>query len=290
MAGSKRAVLITGPTASGKSALAIKLARRHSALVVNCDSMQVYDVLSVLTARPQPADLMEAEHRLYGFVSPATRFSVAAWLTAVKSLLAEAGDRPLIFVGGSGLYFEALENGIAQLPPVPDQITEQIATEIKGLDGAGRAALLVRRDPTMAARLKVADPQRTVRALAVLAATGRSLAAWTDEGQGGVLGGHDIERIGLDPGREVVRARIASRFGAIMEGEGAEEVATLLALKLDPGLPAMKAIGVREIADWQAGTISRATAMERAITATRQYAKRQRTWFRARMSHWDWRS
>jgi tRNA dimethylallyltransferase len=285
----KRAVLITGPTASGKSALAIELAKKHAALVVNCDSMQVYDVLCVLTARPQRADLMAAEHRLYGFVSPATRFSVAAWLRAVAALLAETGRRTLIFVGGSGLYFEALENGIAQLPTVPPEVTERIANEIRGLDTERRTALLARRDPAMAARLKVADPQRTVRALAVLEATGRSLAEWTDQGQGGFLGDYEIERIGLDPGREVVRARIADRFGTIIEGEGAKEVERLFAMDLDPGLPAMKAIGVREIADWQAGIISRTSAMERAIIATQQYAKRQRTWFRARMGHWNWR-
>jgi tRNA dimethylallyltransferase len=286
----RRAVLIAGPTASGKSALAIEMARRIGGIIVNTDAMQVYDVLRVITARPGEAETALAPHLLYGMVPPATRYSTGAWFDTVNELLqAEAENhRPLIFVGGTGLYFEALINGVAEVPPIPAEITRQVEAEIEGLDAKNRALLIAERDPQMAARLKAPDPQRVIRALAVLAATGRSLASFQDEGQRGLLGDFVVERIVLNPDRDVLRARIAHRFEAMFSSGAVEEVEALLALRLDPSLPAMKAIGVPEIGGWLAGRLSREQAVELATIATRQYAKRQRTWFRNRMADWTW--
>lgn len=286
----KRAVLIAGPTASGKSALALTKARENDAVVVNTDAMQVYGVLQVLTARPADPEMAGVPHFLYGTVPPHRRFSTGDWLRAVEDLMQGplVADRPLIFVGGTGLYFDALLNGLAEVPAVPGEITREIEAEIRGLDRAGRASLLALRDPEMAARLQAHDPQRVVRALAVLRATGRSLAQFQTAGQPGLLDGFALERLVLNPDREVLRERIARRFGSMFGSGAVDEVKALLALDLDPSLPAMKAIGVREIADWLDGHFSRERAIERAVIATQQYAKRQRTWFRKRMGDWTW--
>ncbi|WP_395819144.1 tRNA (adenosine(37)-N6)-dimethylallyltransferase MiaA [Devosia sp.] len=284
------AVLIAGPTASGKSALALRRAAAAGGVVINADAMQVYDVLRVVTARPAPEDMGNVPHRLYGSVPPSRRFSTGDWLRAVKALLddPEVVGRELIFVGGTGLYFEALVNGFADVPDVPPEALAAAEAELVGLDREQRGKLIAARDPLIAARLKAPDPQRVARALAVLNATGRSLARFQDDVQAGLLGGFEIERIVLNPDREVLRERIARRFGGMMESGAVAEVEALRALKLDPALPAMKAIGVPEISDWLDGRIDRATAIERATIATRQYAKRQRTWFRARMADWRW--
>lgn len=290
MLGKKRAVLIAGPTASGKSAHAISLAQESGGLIVNTDAMQVYDVLQVVTARPSPEEMEAAPHRLYGVVDPAIRFSTGAWFSAVEKLIqdeVEAG-RPLIFVGGTGLYFEALINGVASVPPVPAEIVVEVEQEIQHLDRDGRAKLIAERDPLMAARLAAPDPQRVARALAVLKATGRSLALYQDEGQAGLLDDFAVERMVFNPDREVLRGRIAARFAKMFENGAVEEVQALLALDLDPSLPAMKAIGVPEIAAWLKGEMSAEDAVGRASIATAQYAKRQRTWFRNRMADWTW--
>ena len=207
MAGAKRAVLIAGPTASGKSALALARARELGGIVVNTDAMQVYDVLRVVTARPSAAEMAGVPHRLYGLVDPATRFSTGAWLAAAAQTIAESDGRPLIFAGGTGLYFDALERGFAEVPPVPADIVAGVERELVGLDAeAARGRLLLARDPEMAARLQAPDPQRVTRALAVLAATGQSLARFQDRTQQGLLDGFSIERIVLDPDRDVLRA------------------------------------------------------------------------------------
>lgn len=283
-------MLIAGPTASGKSALALRRAAAAGGVVINADAMQVYDVLRVVTARPAPEDMGNVPHRLYGSVPPSRRFSTGDWLRAVEALLddPEVVGRELIFVGGTGLYFEALVNGFADVPDVPPEALAAAEAELVGLDREQRGKLIAARDPLIAARLKAPDPQRVARALAVLNATGQSLARFQDDVQAGLLGGFDIERIVLNPDREVLRERIARRFGGMMESGAVAEVEALRALKLDPALPAMKAIGVPEISDWLDGRIDRATAIERATIATRQYAKRQRTWFRARMAYWRW--
>jgi tRNA dimethylallyltransferase len=282
----KRAVLIAGPTASGKSALALQMAREQDGVIVNTDALQVYGVLRLITARPSEVETELAPHRLYGEVHPSVRFSTGDWARAAMKVIAEE-SRPLIFVGGTGLYFEALLNGFADVPEVPAEIVQAVEAEVAGLDGEARGRLIAARDPIIAARLKAPDPQRVVRALAVLKATGRSLATFQDEAQSGLLDGYEVEKLVLDPDRDLLRQRIATRFAAMLSSGAIEEVEALLALKLDPSLPAMKAIGVPEIAALLAGEIEEDEAITRAVTATRQYAKRQRTWFRNRMGDWN---
>jgi tRNA dimethylallyltransferase len=283
----KRAVLIAGPTASGKSALALRLARERDGIIVNTDALQVYGVLRLITARPSDADLAAAPHLLYGTVEPSVRFSTGDWSRAAQAIIAEHPNRTLIFTGGTGLYFESLLSGFAEIPPVPPDAVAAAEAEIAGLDRDARARLIAARDPLIAARLSAPDPQRVTRALAVLNATGRSLASFQDEAQHGLLEGWEVEKLLLNPDRDVLRQRIARRF-EVMFAEGAvDEVRALLALNLDPTLPAMKAIGVPEIVAMLKGELSQADAIERAIIATRQYAKRQRTWFRSRMADWQ---
>jgi tRNA dimethylallyltransferase len=288
MNGKRRAVLIAGPTASGKSALALEKAQMLGGVIVNADSMQIYDVLNIVTARPPAEDLALVPHRLYGFVPPNVRFSTGAWLEAVRELIDEtaADQTPLVFVGGTGLYFDALLNGVAAVPPVPVEYVLAAEAELEALDREGRAALLEQRDPQMATRIVEPDRQRVARALSVLAATGKSLAEWQDAGQTGLLDEFDVERLVIDPDPEILRQRIAQRFEKMMDSGAIAEVEALMALDLDPSLPVMKAIGVREIAAWQAGEMTREQAVEKAIIATRQYAKRQRTWLRNRMGDW----
>ena len=284
----KRAVLIAGPTASGKSALALGRAQALAGIIVNTDALQVYDGLRLITARPVADDLAAARHELYGFVDPAVRFSTGDWARAAMRIIAEAGNTPLIFAGGTGLYFESLTKGFADVPEIPSSAFAWAEAEVHGLDREGRTRLIAARDPAMKERLKGNDPQRVIRALAVLKATGRSLASYQDETVKPLLQGWMLERIVLNPPREVLRERIAKRFELMLEQGAVAEVEAFLARKLDPSLPAMKAIGVREIGDWIAGRSTREEMIERAITATRQYAKRQRTWFRGRMSDWTW--
>lgn len=284
----KRAVLIAGPTASGKSALALAKARELGGIVVNADAMQVYSVLRVLTARPAPEEMEDVPHLLYGTVSPAVRFSTGDWLRAVQALLPQYAGTPLIFAGGTGLYFDALAKGIAEVPKVPPEVVREVEAELAGLDREARGRLIAERDPETARRLRSPDPQRVARALAVLKATGRPLASFQQEPQRGVLEDFALERIVLNPDREVLRNRIAKRFETMFESGAVEEVEALLAMNLDPTLPAMKAIGVREISDWLGGRISREEAIRQAVIATHQYAKRQRTWFRNRMADWTW--
>lgn len=283
----RRAVLIAGPTASGKSALALTMAQAQDGVVINADAMQIYDTLRVVTARPSDAEMAAAEHRLYGTVPASVRFSTGQWLTAVSAVMADVEpDRVLIFTGGTGLYFDALLNGFADVPEISPELTLQVQHEIQALDGAQRLALLQQEDPVAASRLKVADPQRLIRALAVKRATGRMLSSFQDEMSASLLTGFEIERMVLDPDRDVLRERIARRFEAMFTSGAVEEVKALLAQKLDPALPVMKAIGVREIGEWLDGAMDQGEAISLATIATQQYAKRQRTWFRNRFSDW----
>lgn len=242
----------------------------------------------MLTARPGDNDMSEVPHRLYGVADAAVRFSTGDWARAVEKVISEADGRPLIFVGGTGLYFSVLTDGFADVPEVPADAVAWATAEVEGLDREARGQLIAVRDPAMASRLKAPDPQRVIRALAVLKATGRSLATFQDAAQHGLLEGWTLERLVLNPDRDVLRQRIASRFEAMLDQGAVQEVEALLARRLDAGLPAMKAIGVREIGDWLAGTIDRDGMISRAVVATRQYAKRQRTWFRSHMADWSW--
>ncbi len=284
-------ILIAGPTASGKSALALEMAAETGGVIVNADSMQVYDVLSVLTARPGPSEMAVVPHRLYGMVPPGQRYSTGAWLEQAADIVREGQQqgRTLIFAGGTGLYFQALEEGMVAVPEVPSDVVARIEAEVRPLSRSQRGALLAERDPQMVPLLPEPDHQRVVRALSVLAATGRSLAEWRSQGHAGVLGGLDVRRIVLNPAREVLEKRIRRRFEAMLSGGAVEEVERLVQLDLDPGLPAMKAIGVRPISRWLKGELDRVEVVEQGVIATRQLAKRQRTWFRRRMADWEWR-
>lgn len=287
----KSVVLIAGPTASGKSALAVEMAQKSNAVIINTDSMQVYSVLNVLSARPQGDELAAAEHQLFGYVDPAIRFSTGAWLRDVEKLLSlkDVCNRDWIFVGGTGLYFQALIHGFTEVPPIGPKIVSQIESEVDGLDLQQRKELLLAKDPAMAERLQEPDQQRLVRALSVLQATGHSLAHWQDAPQNGLLDGFSISRIVINPERDVLRDRIGNRFATMLELGAVEEVQQILAMDLDPSLPAMKAIGVREIADWLGGESTKEQAIALSIIASQRYAKRQRTWFRKQMADWEWR-
>jgi tRNA dimethylallyltransferase len=283
-----RGVLIAGPTASGKSRLALERARALGGVIVNTDALQVYHGLRLLTARPGDADLAAAPHRLYGVVPAAQRFSTGDWARAATTVIAESDGAPLIFAGGTGLYFETLTNGFADVPEVGAAALAAAEAAVEGLDREARGALIAARDPLIAARLKAPDPQRVIRALAVLNETGRSLASFQDAVQRPLLEGYELEKLVLNPDREVLRERIARRYVAMLDEGAIQEVEALLAQTLDPSLPLMKAIGVPEISEFLAGRSTREEMVERAVIATRQYAKRQRTWFRGRMADWNW--
>ena len=284
------AVLIAGPTASGKSTLALQLAAAMSGIVINADAMQVYRELLVLTARPSAEDEALAPHRLYGHVAAAMRYSVGAWLADLAKVLAEAraAGRVPILVGGTGLYFKAATDGLVELPEVPAEIRASLKEKAEMLGLAGLHDMLVARDPIMAERLPPSDPQRIVRALEVLEATGRSLAEWqTTTPAAPLIDPATARKIVLDPEREVLRERIAERFRQMVDAGAIEEAARLAGLGLDPDLPAMKAIGVRELTAAARGETTLEDAIEKAITETRRYAKRQRTWFRHQMPDWE---
>jgi tRNA dimethylallyltransferase len=283
-------LLIAGPTASGKSGAGLELAARFGGTIINADSMQVYRELRLLTARPSEADEARVPHRLYGTVSAAQAYSVGRWLGDVGSAIAEArGEGRLpILVGGTGLYFKALTEGLAPVPDIPAEVRSYWRERS---DELGREALheeLAARDPAMAARLGSSDPQRVVRALEVIDATGVSLAEWQGGNAAPLLAPGDSLRLVVAPEREPLYAAIDARFDRMIEQGVVDEVRALLALKLDPGLPAMRAHGVRELAAYLSGALTHEEAVAKAKTESRRYAKRQMTWARRFMSDWDW--
>lgn len=284
------ATLIAGPTASGKSGLALARAVARGGVVVNADSMQVYSVLRLLTARPSDADLSTAPHLLYGHADPAKVYSTGAWLRDVAALTADGAfdGRPAIFVGGTGLYFKALTEGLSEMPEVPDQIRAAWRSELARAGAPALHAVLAVRDPQMAARLNPADGQRIVRALEVLEASGRSIAHWQVQRAAPLVDLATAEAVVIEPDRDELGQRIETRFAAMVEGGALDEVRALLALRLDPRLPAMKAIGVPELAAILGGDASPEGAISEAVLATRQYAKRQSTWFRNQLGP-QWR-
>jgi tRNA dimethylallyltransferase len=283
-----RAVLIAGPTASGKSALALTLAETVGGFIINTDSMQVYRDLKVITARPTQEQEACAPHLLYGHVDAAENYSVGRYLADASAALAEAERRHLtpIFVGGTGLYFKALTRGLAAVPAIAPEIRTRVRERLTAEGPAALHAELTQRDPAMAERLKPADRARIARALEVIEATGRSLSAWHRDGLPALLdAGHTI-RIFLTPERAELSRRIDVRFDAMMAAGALEEVRTLAARDLDPLLPAMKAHGVPWLRRYLAGEITLATASDKAKQDTRHYAKRQFTWFRHQLSDW----
>lgn len=283
------AVLIAGPTASGKSSLALELAGSGPGVIINADSMQVYDTLQVLTARPSHSDMTTVEHRLYGHVTVSRAYSVGNWYRDVKSLLAspEMDGRSAVFVGGTGLYFRALTGGLSQMPSIPEAVRVAWRTALERDGVEALHAELARRDPETAAQLNTGDRQRIVRALEVQEASGQSIRAF-QHARGRALIDADVARkIVLMPDRDLLRTRITSRFEQMMDSGAIDEVERLLEQALDPNLPAMKAIGVREITAFLKKELSRVEAVELASIATRQYAKRQMTWFRNQLGD-DW--
>ncbi|WP_343312301.1 tRNA (adenosine(37)-N6)-dimethylallyltransferase MiaA [Brucella sp. BE17] len=276
------AILIAGPTASGKSALALAFARQTGGFIVNADSMQVYDVLDCLTARPGAYDLKEAEHYLYGHISPRLSYSTGKWFEDVASLLMrpELTGRTPVFVGGTGLYFRALLGGLSQMPQVPQDVRDQWRERMRDEGPESLHRILSERDPQIAATLQPTDSQRIVRALEVLEGTGKSLLEWHGAKGEALVDAASARKIVLLPERDVLSARIAQRFASMWDEGALNEVKALLALRLDPALPAMKAIGVREISAFFEGAMSAQEAIDRSVIATRQYAKRQSTWFR----------
>ncbi len=283
-----RAVLIAGPTASGKSALALAIAEATGGFVIDADSMQIYRELRILTARPSPEEEARAPHRLYGHVPAASARSVGDWLGEAAAALAEAeaADRPAIFVGGTGLYFEALTRGLAEVPAIAPEVRAHWR-ERAARDGAEALhAELAKRDAEGAARLRPSDTQRVTRALEVIEATGRPLAAWQADPSPALLAPEAALRIVVEPERAELHRRIAIRFRAMVEAGALEEAAAFAALGLPPDLPATRAIGVSALADAAAGRIGLDAAIDRAVAETRQYAKRQSTWMRGRMADW----
>ncbi len=287
--GRTAAVLIAGPTASGKSALASEVARRCGGVVVNADSMQVYRELAILTARPTPEDEARVPHRLYGHRPAGEGCSVADWLADAAAVLGElrAEGRPAVFVGGTGLYLDALTQGLSDIPPVPDEIRERWRAAAAERNAAALHGELAARDPEGAARIRPTDTQRIVRALEVLEATGRPLAAFHGRRSPPPLAPEEIvAALVLAPDRADLARRIEARFRAMVAVGGLEEARALAALGLDPRLPAMKAIGVPEMVAAATGAMPVEAAIAAAVTATRRYAKRQETWFRNRMPGW----
>lgn len=278
----KGAILIAGPTASGKSALALHMAKKTGGFIVNTDSMQVYDVLDLLSARPQSDELREAEHFLYGHVAPSVSYSTGKWFADVEALLSRADlrTRTPIFVGGTGLYFRALLGGLSQMPEVPADVREHWRNRMSEEGAEALHSALTELDPEIAATLRPTDSQRIVRALEVFEGTGKSLLHWQKNTGTALVDDASATKIVLLPDRKWLGERIAQRFNLMWDHGALDEVRVLNALHLDPALPAMKAIGGREISAFFAGEMTREDAIERSIIATRQYAKRQSTWFR----------
>ncbi|RVU17844.1 tRNA (adenosine(37)-N6)-dimethylallyltransferase MiaA [Methylobacterium oryzihabitans] len=291
MVGGVRAILIAGPTASGKSALALALARARGGVVVNADSMQVYRDLRVLSARPNPEEEAQVPHRLYGHVDGAVNFSVGHYLADAAAVLVEcweAGRLPIV-VGGTGLYFHALTEGLSEIPPVPDAVRAAVRAGAEGRETPDLHRDLAGRDPEGAARLDPHDRLRVLRALEVLAATGRPLAAFHGRRRPGPLAGLPCEKLFLTPDRAALRARIDARFAAMMAAGALDEVAALRARRLDPLLPVMRAHGVPGLIAHLDGTATRDEAVARGQADTRRYAKRQVTWFRHQAgAEWRW--
>jgi tRNA dimethylallyltransferase len=284
------AVLIAGPTASGKSALAMAVAERHRGVVINADSMQVYRDLRIITARPSAEDEARVPHRLYGHVDAAENYSVGQWCRDIKAELDAAGGTGLlpILAGGTGLYFKALTQGLSAVPPTPPDVRAAVRARCDAEGAAALHAELARRDPAVAARLRPGDRMRVSRALEVLEATGRSLADWHRDGMPAILDPNRVLKIFLAVDRPELRGRIDARFDAMLAAGAVDEVRALAARGLDPMLPAMKAHGVPWLRRHLAGEIGLEDAAEGGKQDTRRYTKRQVTWFRHQMPDWTW--
>ena len=269
-------VLLAGPTASGKSSLAMEIAQKQGGVIVNADASQIYDCWRVVTARPSRAEEEQLPHRLYGHVSYDGQYSAGHWLREVKSLL-EGAERPII-VGGTGLYFSALTEGLAEIPATPDEIR-------KHADSLTLEVLLAQLDPQTAARIDLNNRARVQRAWEVLQASGRSLADWQDDTPAPIMPIKACSALVMDSPKDWLEPRIRHRFDQML-AQGALEEVEAMRERYDPKLPSCKAIGVPELMGYICGDLTLEAAREQAAIATRRYAKRQRSWFRSRMKDW----
>lgn len=282
------AVLIAGPTASGKSGLALVVAEKIGGALINADSMQVYREARILTARPNDADLSRAPHHLYGHVSVRETYSAARYQGDAHAALAEAcrQRRVPIFVGGSGLYFSALTQGLAQIPAVPEAVRKEVRSRRVRMGAAAFFEEFAARDPGTAATLRPSDTQRVLRAAEVLDASGLPMREWQRKAGDAPLAGMKLARFVLSPARSELYRRVEARFEAMISAGALGEAAGLHGL--DPALPAARILGLRELLAVLDGALDPETAKGAAKTATRRYAKRQLTWFRHRMADWTW--
>jgi tRNA dimethylallyltransferase len=283
-------VLIAGPTASGKSALAMKVAEAVGGVVVNADSMQVYRDLRLITARPSQEEEARVPHRLYGHVDAVETYSVGRWLAEAGAVVADARreGRVAILVGGTGLYFKRATGGLAAIPAIPEGIRSALRARLANEGAPALHAELAQRDPAAAARLHPEDRIRIVRALEVLEATGRPLGEWQRENEAPLIDPTTARKVFLAPERAELRRRIEQRFDAMLAAGALEEVRALAARHLDPNLPVMKAHGVPWLIRHLRGEMTLETAAEESKADTRRYAKRQFTWFRNQLPDWPW--
>lgn len=286
----KNAVLIAGPTASGKSALALEVAARMDGVVINADSMQVYRDLRIITARPSDEEVARAPHRLYGHIGAEEIYSAGRWLREAEQEIAAArsAKRTAIVIGGTGLYFSALLKGLSAVPEVSSEVRSQIRELGGSKDNEALHAILAARDPRTASEVRVSDRQRVLRALEVVEATGRGLAEWREEPGVPVLNSGDYRAVFLETDREALGSRIDARFDKMLETGAIKEVKMLKARDLDPRMPAMKAHGVPWLIQYLAGAMTLEEAATQGKRDTRQYAKRQETWFRNQLPEFRW--
>jgi tRNA dimethylallyltransferase len=281
-------VLIAGPTASGKSGVALALAGEIGGTVINADSMQVYGDLRVITARPTPDEEAQVPHRLYGHVDAAENYSVGRWLKDVGAVIEEvrAAGRVPILVGGTGLYFKALTSGLSAIPPTPPDVREMVRARMDKEGAAALHAELLKRDPS--SQVRPSDPTRIARALEVLEATGRPLSEWHREALPPLLDPASAVKVFLASERDVLARQISARFDAMLAAGALDEVRALSVRKLDPLLPAMKAHGVPWLIRYLNNEISLEEAAEGGRNDTRRYTKRQFTWARHQLPDWTW--
>ncbi len=286
----KNAVLIAGPTASGKSAFALELAARTGGIVINADSMQVYRDLRIITARPSDEETARAPHRLYGHIGAEEIYSAGRWLReAEREIAATQGvGKTAIVIGGTGLYFSALLKGLSAVPEVSSEVRQQIRSFGDTKESETLHALLAARDPRTAAEIRISDRQRILRALEVVEATGRGLAEWREEPGKPVLNSGGYTAIFLETDREALGKRIDARFDKMLMDGALEEVKALDARSLDPKMPAMKAHGVPWLIKYLNGEMPLEEAAAQGKRDTRQYAKRQETWFRNQLPEFEW--
>lgn len=284
----RNATLLAGPTASGKSSMALDIAQKKDGIIVNADSMQVYDVLRVLTARPSLKDEAVVPHHLYGHINPAELYSTGNWLRDVEAFLATLSpERHVVFVGGTGLYFRALLGGLSPMPEVVEEVRQYWRGRLSAEGADAMHKELASRDLEAAEALNPSDGQRIARALEVFENSGKSILWWQNQKGIPLVDPDFVERIVMQPDRAVLKQRIEMRFDQMIDEGALAEVEAINAMNLPDSMPAMKAIGVKQLGDYLMGVQTLDTAIELSKIATRQYAKRQMTWFRNQLGK-DW--